>query len=539
MARLENMKNEFDTENLLLAFKESLNSVNNKYILKLKSFEEFMFGDYPIGTYESVRSLVREYEVVKLILMRYDREVVNPNITNFPPIIYIPYNKEYTYTTLLTQYLNLYKSIIHRFKPEKKYQEFYFQNSMNRHEKLTKYNESGECDFPFNLTIKGIKDLFAFKNFMDSKAYTEGGMDLPYFRRIPSLDLLKKKKNFFQNIYAKLFNLCKNKSVLLKEKEEKQQEHEQHEHEKHLKNMSKKYKDNLELSDKLNDLKIQLKKQKGEKMLRNLLKGSHYLKYTDEKIKHLQADNPKGKENFSLNNYKLPFLLSMIKLEVIILYGSYEIQKLSTRFFIVDNDININEKITFNKLLISHLPRETRISFNLYAYDKSQSSKKQFVLGSCSTPLYNENGIMYSGVIEMNLWPLVSIDPRIVCTFPYLGKHSINEQSQYNKKDYCRLYIEFPKFIRPVAYTLKSPQSYIEFLKLKYPKEQNNVNNINEIKSLYANSLDHFEYILDSLRNRDAYFMELDKKRKEQDRKKENSIEEETKLLRADTHTEM
>jgi hypothetical protein len=310
-----------------------------------------MYGDYPIGTYESVRSLVREYEIVKLILIKYEREVVNPSITNFPPIIHMPANKDFTYSSLISQYFLLFKTIIHRFKPDKKYQEFYFQKPMERKEKLTKYNESGECDYPFYINIKTLKNVFALKNFMDSKTYTEGGMDLPYFPRIPSLDKLKKKKNFLQNIYAKVFNLCKNKTVLQKEKEEKQQENEQHEHEKHLKSMGKKYKDNLELLDKLNDMKIQIKKQKGEKTLRNLLKGTHYLKYTEERIKQLQTD--KGKDNFSLNYYKLPFLPSMIRLEVIVLYGSYEIQKQSTRFFIINNDIIINEKMNFNKLLVN------------------------------------------------------------------------------------------------------------------------------------------------------------------------------------------
>jgi hypothetical protein len=162
------------------------------------------------------------------------------------------------------------------------------------------------------------------------------------------------------------------------------------------------------------------------------------------------------------------------------------------------------------------------------------------VLGSCSTPLFDENGIMYSGIIQLNIWPLVSIDPRIVCTFSYLGKHSINEQTDYDKKDYCILYLEFPKFIKPLAYTLKSPQSYIEFLKLKYPKEQGNVNNINEIKSLYANSMDHMEYIIDSLKNRDAYFMEVDKRRKEQEKRKEGINDEENiKLLKDENNTEM
>ena len=131
--------------------------------MKMKSFEEFMFGDYPICTYESIRSKVREFEPIKLILMMKNKSKVNPNITHYPPIIYIPIKDDFDYNILLEKYLKLFnnESIIFKFKPLSELQEFYFKKPLERREKLTKYCESGECDFPFTINIKGLSNFFS------------------------------------------------------------------------------------------------------------------------------------------------------------------------------------------------------------------------------------------------------------------------------------------------------------------------------------------------------------------------------------------
>lgn len=554
-SNIENEINKELYEDLLAKFNIIIKDRRNKFVLKFKYFEEYMYGDYPICSYESMRGMVREYETVNLILMKYDVDEVQPNISHYPPIIYVPPEKEFNYYTLLQQYMDLFTTecgIIYRMKPDLSLHEYYAKNCYDRKEKLVKYCESGECDFPFTFNIKGIKNLFSLKHHIDSKHYNETEMDLPYFNLIPSLDSIRNKKNLFQKITSKIFGkLYKKKSENKdKEKEEKQ---EQHDHQKLLRQMMKKYKLNLGLMDEMNYLKVgktgKLQKKKQEQTTMSfLLNNIKYSKNILDRIKNLSIDHVNDPlklkiafpisdnqsslmregtdgikviddtiENFSMKNYKLPFLPVFIKIEVILLYGSYEIQKLHSRYFMVNDDININEKINFSKLLVSHLPRETRISINLLAFDKYQS--KPFVLGSCSTPIYDEYGMMMRGTIELFLWPLFSIDPRIVCCYPYMGKYFVapDERSSLNfdKKNYTILYIEMPKFPRPVAYVLKTPQSYKEFLKLKHPKKSDNVNTTYEIKVLYGTSMNHLEYIMDTLKDRDRYFLELETKRKE------------------------
>src|SRR5690349_2200324 len=111
---------------------------------------------------------------------------------------------------------------------------------------------------------------------------------------------------------------------------------------------------------------------------------------------------------------------------------------------------------------------------------------------------------MYSGLLELYIWPQFKIDPRVVCTFPYLGKHFVSpgqrRDLEFDIKNYCVLYFEFPKYRKPVVFSLKTPHSYSEFLKLKNPEFRERVNSNYEIRVLYYNSLDHLDVILDSLK---------------------------------------
>ena len=73
------------------------------------------------------------------------------------------------------------------------------------------------------------------------------------------------------------------------------------------------------------------------------------------------------------------------------------------------------EKIYFNpdKLIISHLPRETRLAITVFIVNKECTSKTE--IGSGQLPLFNEKGEFISDEIKINLWPLFKINPRINC----------------------------------------------------------------------------------------------------------------------------
>ena len=135
---------------------------NYKFVLKLYGFEEYLYGDYSIGSYECIRNYVRQFEKVKLILYKKPKYEINPPISSFPPIILSEANKEFTYFDLLDKYLNNYPhhSVIFRFGESENIQKEQFLNIYkDRQSKLTQYTESGNCDFPLQIVIVGVYNI--------------------------------------------------------------------------------------------------------------------------------------------------------------------------------------------------------------------------------------------------------------------------------------------------------------------------------------------------------------------------------------------
>ena len=162
-----------------------------------------MYGDYPICTYESIRTKVREYETVNLTLMVFDKKVVHPNNTHSPPIVYLPLEEAkagFEYSQLLEKYFKLFpiNSVIYKFLPDERLNEFYFKKTYDRKEKLLKYTESGECDFPLNVKISCLKNLFSLKKHLDQEKYHESDVDLPFFEILESIESIQTKEHFFQ-----------------------------------------------------------------------------------------------------------------------------------------------------------------------------------------------------------------------------------------------------------------------------------------------------------------------------------------------------
>ncbi len=136
---------------------------------------------------------------------------------------------------------------------------------------------------------------------------------------------------------------------------------------------------------------------------------------------------------------------------------------------------------------------------------------------------------MQSKTIEVYIWPLFKNDPRVVSISQYFGKfhenYLVNDQMKFSKKDFCVVYVDFPRFVKPFAHILKTPQSYREFLKVKHPGKD--VNSTYEIVSLYATSMEDLDQIVNSLRDKDYYFLEVERKRKENEiLKKQQQIQD-------------
>lgn len=399
---------------------KNLKSGKYKFVLKLKSYEEYLYGDNPICTYESIRTLVREFEPVSLFLMMYERERVVPSITHYPPLLYQPEGTETDFYDLCKRFFENFPDNCIIFSPisdDKDKELFLKPRQLRRREQLTKYCESGECDYPFYFSVNSISNLFAIKYHTNSHSYNNKEVILPYFSQIESKEALKSKKNILEKVAEKVMKVCKKKNKTENNEQEEKKEEEKH-HKNQLKNIMTKYPENLSLHNELNYLKIQKHKKKGETtiMMRmynslksnipefkihNLQKLSSNLKdysniqvcyhrnlyqppehertETEEKYCEIPSSeyedeikSPLFEETLLIKDYQLPHKIApvFLKLEIMLYYGCYEIYKMESRFMIVNNNVNVMEKFFIPGLIFSHLPKEVRLSINLQAYDK-------------------------------------------------------------------------------------------------------------------------------------------------------------------------
>ena len=503
-----------------LRYKNKLNILeegqkNNEYrfVLKLSKFEEYLFGDYSIGSYECIRNYIRQYMKIPLVLIKRPKFEIKPRITTFPPIIMMEGNKPYSYFNLLDKYLKNYpdKSAIFRFGETEKPKE-----NEDREEKLTKYCESGECDCPFELTIVGIYNFKLMFEWLNDSNYNKNEMMLGYFNEFQTKEeyessLLKNKvQKFFgctpktnsggvqltQTHYHRSGiietnkinnndNNSNNEDLKKKSKiEKKNQEQDRKKELKEKKNtinlIRKSTKNETELQNKLNFLRLSKVGADSQNILfKYIFNSSNYPEDTERKINKLQTNPfyPFPQQKY-LNYKHIKFSPTFIMIKIDILYGSYDIESHYSKNYIINDNIDIMEKIYFNpdKLIISHLPRETRLGITAFLLNKECSSKVE--IGSGQLPLFNERGEFLSSEIKVNLWPLFKINPRINCCEQFLMKSQTIKAKRSINKSYLKEelnHIKMNKKLNKSKNIDKDSASYKALLQLRRSKKLNSM----------------------------------------------------------------
>ena len=437
-------------------FKTVKKNKNKSFVLKLIGYEEYLYGDNILGNYSFIMNKIRQKEDVKLILKSISKYKIHPPNFNFPPILKINKPlKEITYEELLTEYKKLYPNndIIYRlYKTSTRQKNRCLKKSMQRKKYLTKYTESGDCDFPLKININSISNVHSFKKWFNSEHYCNSQLILPYFNPIKKFNVSNKNKigKFFQKIQKTIFS---KKGENNQDKKYKEQDPDEIFKDKLIEKYEDVKKDNKELEQKLNYLKMNsnylgenyssfisnLFSGGKENILNIILEKMQNKNQIDSSNQH-QAESNKisiSLENNIINNddndeYNISphrfksFILDnppeelitpiFIRIKIYLLYGSYCLHKFQTQPYLLKDLIQMNESIIFqdkdNHCLISHLPFETRIGIRIKAYDQKLS--KGYILGSCQIPLYNDLGEMQKGKIDFFLWPNVKINSRAV-----------------------------------------------------------------------------------------------------------------------------
>jgi len=349
-----------------------INDTKNKFILKLCLLEDYIYGDIPICQNENIRRKIRERESINLLLMRFDEKEIKPNISNFPFIIQIVERQLYNYEDLLNYFLNKIDfknenlndiSIVFMMKSE--YQKsdeknVYIKKNFKRREYLQKYIESGECDYPFIISIKSISNLTSIINHINSESYEFNHMVLMNFKKKKKI-----KKNILETIFNKILFCCKNKDTDKDEEEKKQQQHEA----KLSKKREKEYTEEKDLLKELNFMEFSknnneeiIKLNNKNKNLSSLNLKNYKTSFISEKsgntnnfkdnknkINYFHSETEKYDNPFLMIKEYINFLPIHVVLKVSLVYGLNKIRVFESKGCIIKDDIIINEKINFSQ----------------------------------------------------------------------------------------------------------------------------------------------------------------------------------------------
>jgi phosphatidylinositol-4,5-bisphosphate 3-kinase len=114
-----------------------------------------------------------------------------------------------------------------------------------------------------------------------------------------------------------------------------------------------------------------------------------------------------------------------------------------TEFCPFNYSARIMEWINFS-VKISDLPKETRIGVNIFAVSANGHS---FLIGCSCRALFDEFGVLRTGLQEMNIWPFYKVEERLACMQDFFAVQT----DHYEKKvkgtlEYCRIYLQFDLF---------------------------------------------------------------------------------------------
>ena len=444
-----------------IAFKNYRDSIEEaktkkeyKFVLKLQGFEEYLYGDNAISSYECIRQRVRQFETLRLVLFKKAMFDIAPPLSRYPPLIYFPPDEVFTYFDLLDKYIAQYpdECAVFRYgEPGEKENEQFTMKQKQRMDKVLQYGESGDCDFPLQVTLYGVFNLQSIFKWLNNEKYSKNEMMLYYFN-----DDFETKEQYeeslVKNKMLRMFG-CAGKKVdpvfeeetkgmsekekKKKEKErEKDRQKEKKEKNKALSLISKSNKENIKLQRNLNFLRIN-KKDDTEK--NNIIKNkfSVYTTFSNELFQKTQEleTTPFYKDVLPTDKH-FKYSPVFLRVSIDLLYGSFPIEKLTSMFYVISNSININETFTFNNnsILISNLPREARLGITLSLLNKEKSSPIE--VGSCQVPLFKEDGFFNDSDITIPIWPFFKVEPRVNCCEPFTMKLPLEEAKKTKEKKF-------------------------------------------------------------------------------------------------------
>ncbi|CAD8121098.1 unnamed protein product [Paramecium sonneborni] len=436
-------------------------SLENQFVLQISGFREYLAGNYSILSYDRVRMSLRGIQYLQVNLTEVPR--VRRMYDNFPPI----FERNGDESVPWDQFIDIPCFLFYAPYPLPPYvnvqQSFQFldqigQTKGKQNEKINKNGSrfcplqprlflkekclefidmrykmleepyfhlkksiiySGECDYRFKIQILCLSNVHRLF-ILDDK------------------DLEEFKKENGHKRRATYNGLCPPRFIT--KSSAKQEE---------LHNTSKKkakVEDEEKLQKKISFLKLSKTKDQDTWQLKQLQKGIFN--------PHFFNHGPQGTANmeYLMQKYELDIQPYLISIQVMLMYGQTPLTKFSimnSQKVAFRKNIWFQQDISFQGLKISQLPMELRLCFNVILHS---SNGEEQIIGSTISELFDENGRMKQGRINLNIWPFYKCDTRIACMNEYYGAALPNEQGiPY----YTQLVIGMPKFIEDVYWSLR------------------------------------------------------------------------------------
>ena len=160
------------------------------------------------------------------------------------------------------------------------------------------------------------------------------------------------------------------------------------------------------------------------------------------------------------SQFNLPFSPYMLSFEVMLLYGSSPLENCvkHVKYYPFQYFSRFYEWVEF-PLMVCEVPRETRLGINIYAV--SQVGETQVIGCSCMN-VFDDRGIIRTGLNPMNIWPFYKVDERLACMGQYWGNTSQHARgsrlvvSEANDLKYSRVYVQYDSYIsKQVSFSLR------------------------------------------------------------------------------------
>ena len=411
-------------------------NANNQLTFKVRGRKEYFTGNYPMLAYKQVRASLRGMEYLTVNLTEVPKVLASDQgsfVSETEPL-----NTLYNFLMFYT--LN---SPGEESRPPRLIKPRVFQlmkeNPLKIREDLTdkllQGQESsdasftGECEWPFRIRLCGVENLYNLFAEAFRGSATNNGTEKPGY-------------------------------VILPKVKEKSREVNHH---------RRKSSGSIERRSSIPLVKSKPQKSTLSKGYDSSTSNSAYLNHGPSSTTAQEL----------ANEFRLPFVPYLLSFDVMILYGDSVLGECyrRTEYCPFKYSSRLMDWVVF-PIKVSELPKECRLGVNIYAVAQTGET---CLIGSCVKAIFDEKGVLTTGLLSLNLWPFYKVEERLACmqefwgvSTDYLTGRGNPKKGENSSIEYARIFVQFESYVsEEVNWSLKD-YSYLKNMYKRLAKPYRN-----------------------------------------------------------------